>query len=301
VLLEITLRADDRRAGALADALLEAGALSVSVEDASAGTAAESPLYGEPGLEPASHAWQSSRLRVLLEGEREAAEKLVETACDSLAWPTLPIEACAQVREADWVRESQAQFPATRISDRFWIVPTWHEVPAGAEIVVRLDPGVAFGTGTHPTTQLCLAWLEAHVRPGARVLDYGCGSGILAIAAGRLGASDVTGVDIDEQALAAARVNSAANGVIARYTAPDALEPGRFDIVVANILSNPLKLLAPALLARVSPGGALALSGILQRQADEVRQAYAAADPAVGLKRWRAAEGWVCLAGMRSR
>ena len=301
MLLEITLRADGRRAEALADALLEAGALSVGVEDASAGSMDEAPLYGEPGFEPTSHAWRNSRLRVLLEGEREAAERLVETACDSLGWPTLLIETCAPVREADWVRESQAQFPATRISDRFWIVPTWHEIPAGAETVVRLDPGVAFGTGTHPTTQLCLAWLETHVRPGARVLDYGCGSGILAIAAARLGASDVTGVDIDEQALAAARTNAAANGVVARYTAPDTLEPGRFDIVIANILSNPLKLLAPALLAHVAPGGALVLSGVLQRQADEVVEAYAAVDPMVGLKPWRATEGWVCLAGVRSR
>ena len=300
MLLEITLLADDRRAELLADALLEAGALSISVEDASAGTTAESPLFGEPGLEPVTHAWQSSRLRVLLEGERDDAERLVAAACGSLAWPTPPIEECITVRDVDWVRESQAQFPATRISDRFWIVPTWHPVPAGADIVVRLDPGVAFGTGTHPTTQLCLAWLEAHLREGARVLDYGCGSGILAIAAARLGAGDVTGVDIDDQALAAARTNSAANAVVARYTAPDALGPGRFDIVVANILSIPLKLLAPALLARVAPGGALVLSGILQRQADEVLAAYAAADRTVDLRRWRGSEGWVCLAGTRS-
>lgn len=300
MLLEIILRADDRRAELLADALLAAGALSVSVEDASAGTAAESPLFGDPGLEPASHAWQSNRLRVLLEGEFDDAQRLVAMACGSLAWPTAPIERCVTVRDADWVRESQAQFPATRISDRFWIVPTWHEIPAGAAIAVRLDPGVAFGTGTHPTTQLCLAWLEAHLSQGTRVLDYGCGSGILAIAAALLGATEVTGVDIDEQALAAARVNSAANGVVARYTAPHALAPGRFDIVVANILSNPLKLLAPALLARVTPGGALVLSGILQRQAAEVLDAYAAVDRSVDLQPWRASEGWVCLAGTRS-
>ena len=299
MLLEFTLLSDEGRTALLADALLEAGALSVSVEDAAAGTADEAPLYGEPGSEPVTDAWHRSRLRVLIDGERATAARLVESACRTLTWPALPIEQCTPVRDADWVRESQAQFPPTRISERFWIVPTWHDVPAGARIVVRLDPGVAFGTGTHPTTQLCLAWLETHVHAGARVLDYGCGSGILAIAAALLGAGDVTGVDIDPQAVAAAQANSAANEVVARYTAPDALAPGRFDIVVANILSNPLKLLAPALLARVASGGSLVLSGVLERQADEVADAYAAVDAALLLRPWRSADGWTCLAGTR--
>jgi ribosomal protein L11 methyltransferase len=165
---------------------------------------------------------------------------------------------------------------------------------------VRLDPGVAFGTGTHPTTQLCLAWLDDHVVPGARVLDYGCGSGILSIAAAKLGAGDTVGVDVDAQALEAARANAAANQVSARYTGPDDLHAGSFDIVVANILANPLKLLAPALLARVAPRGALVLSGVLERQSDDVIATYRAVDPTVLLQVWRACEGWVCLAGTRS-
>jgi ribosomal protein L11 methyltransferase len=181
-----------------------------------------------------------------------------------------------------------------------WIVPSWHEPPDPTAIVVRLDPGVAFGTGTHPTTQLCLTWLDNNVVLGARVLDYGCGSGILSIAAAKLGAREVVGIDVDDLALEAARMNAAANHITARYTGPGGLEAGSFDIVVANILSNPLKLLAPALLARVAPRGALVLAGVLERQSDEVIAAYRAIDPAVPLQVWHTSEGWVCLAGTRA-
>jgi ribosomal protein L11 methyltransferase len=298
VLVEVALLVDAPHAESLADALLEAGCLSVAVEDADADTPSEAPLYGEPGLEPERHAWSRSRLRALVSGGRDDAVRLVTAACATLDLPPPPLEDCSDVGEADWVRATQAQFPPTRISERLWIVPSWHAPPTDA-IVVRLDPGVAFGTGTHPTTQLCLQWLDRHVTDGAHVLDYGCGSGILSIAAAKLGAGEVAGVDIDEQALVAARANAAANLVTARYTAPDGLAHPTFDIVVANILSNPLKLLAPALLARVAPGGALVLSGVLERQADEVIDAYRSFDPAVPLQVWRASEGWVCLAGQR--
>jgi ribosomal protein L11 methyltransferase len=182
------------------------------------------------------------------------------------------------VEDADWVRRTQAQFPPVRVGEALWIVPTWHDPPDPEAIVIRLDPGVAFGTGTHPTTRLCLSWLLQHRPEGARVLDYGCGSGVLAIAAARLGARVVIGTDIDEQALAAARANSERNAVTLVYTAPDRLPPGQFDVVLANILANPLRLLAPCLLARVRPGGMLVLSGVLQRQADELIAVYAQAD-----------------------
>ena len=300
MLVEVTLRIDAEHAELLADALLDCGALSVAVEDADADTPDELPLFGEPGLEPDRLAWQHSRLRVLVEGDEDAARHAVEAAVAPLKLATPLIESCAPVADADWVRATQAQFPPTRISDRLWIVPTWHDPPEPTAIAVRLDPGVAFGTGTHPTTQLCLAWLDEHVVPGARVLDYGCGSGILSIAAAKLGAGDTVGVDVDDQALEAARANAAANHVSARYTGPDKLHTGSFDIVVANILSNPLKLLAPALLARVAPRGALVLSGVLERQSDEVIATYRAIDPTVPLQVWRASEGWVCLAGTRS-
>jgi len=300
VLLEITLRADEAVADALADALLKAGALSVAIEDADAESSLESPLFGEPGYEPARRAWSHSRLHVLLNPDRMAAQPLVDAAAAAIGALPCAIDSYGEVDDADWVSISQAQFPPTRISDRLWIVPSWCDAPDPATIVVRLDPGVAFGTGTHPTTQLCLTWLDRHLRPGDRVLDYGCGSGILAIAAGRLGAGTLVGVDIDEQALSAARSNSAANDVSARYTDPAGLGSAQFDIVVANILSNPLKLLAPALLARVAPAGALVLSGVLERQASDVIAAYRAADPAVALAVSEICDGWVCLSGWRS-
>jgi len=300
VLLEITLRPDEAEADALADALLEAGALSVAIEDADAESSLESPLFGEPGYEPARRAWSRSRLRVLLNPDRRAAQPLVDAAATAIGALPCAIDSFSDVDDADWVSISQAQFPPTRISDRLWIVPSWCDAPDPAAIVVPLDPGAAFGTGTHPTTQLCLSWLDRHLRPGDSVLDYGCGSGILAIAAGRLGAGALVGVDIDEQALSAARANSAANGVSARYTDPARLGTAQFDIVMANILSSPLKLLAPALLARVAPAGALALSGVLERQAAEVIAAYREADPTVALAVSQVCDGWVCLSGWRS-
>ena len=198
------------------------------------------------------------------------------------------------------MRATQTQFAPIHIGRRLWIVPSWHTPPEPHAAIVRLDPGVAFGTGSHPTTRLCLAWLDENIRAGASVLDYGSGSGILGIAAAKLGAGMVVGVDIDPQALIAARANARTNGVVASYTDPDGLAPGAtFDIVFANILSNPLKLLAPALLTRVAAAGSLVLSGVLQRQAGDVMDAYRAADPALALEVWRGDDGWVCLAGTR--
>jgi ribosomal protein L11 methyltransferase len=175
-------------------------------------------------------------------------------------------------------------------------VPSWHDPPVPGAVVVRLDPGVAFGTGSHPTTRLCLQWLRETVRGGEAVLDYGCGSGILAIAAARLGARAVVGTDIDPQAVAAARINGYANRVAARFELPHALPPQPHDIVVANILTNPLLLLAPVLARAARAGGRIALSGILAPQADDVLEAYA---PWFNIARWREAEGWVLLAGER--
>jgi ribosomal protein L11 methyltransferase len=298
MLRELVILADAARTEALSDALLEHGALAVSIEDADAGTEQEQPLYGEPGAEIGQSPWTRSRLLVLLAPGTDPAQ-LLAAACDAAVIPVPRIVARRDVEDADWVRLTQAQFPPTWIDGKLWIVPTWHEPPDATAINIRLDPGVAFGSGTHPTTQLCLRWLLQQPPLGARVLDYGCGSGVLAIAAARLGARDVVGTDIDEQALVAARANSALNGIDARYTAPDRLGAGAFDLVLANILANPLCLLAPALLARVAPGGALVLSGVLARQASEVAAAYADSDPAVPLSVWATDQDWVCLAGRR--
>ncbi len=297
MLQELTLLAEEHRAEALADALIDAGALSVAIEDAQAQTPEEEPLYGEPGLTPTRLGWARSRLRVMVD-QATADQVLADAGAAIGSGPPL-VEERVTVADTDWVRATQEQFPPTQISERLWIVPSWHQVPEPPAIAVRLDPGVAFGTGTHPTTRLCLAWLDAKLKSGSSVLDYGCGSGILAIAAGKLGATQIVGTDIDAQALAAARANSMTNGVPASYTDPNSLGAATFDVVLANILSNPLKLLAPALVARVAPRGALVLSGVLERQADEVIAAYRAADPRLSLDVWRADDGWVCLAGSR--
>lgn len=304
MLRELTFTVDQSQADALSDALLEQGALSVSVEDAQADSAEEQPLYGEPGMPIERHAWPTSRLRMLVDAGTDPAQ-LLSAASDAVGVSAPTLDDSRVVEDEDWVRLTQSQFPPTRISDRLWIVPSWHEPPDQQAINLRLDPGVAFGTGTHPTTRMCLAWLDAHPPLGRRVLDYGCGSGILAVAAALLGAREVLGTDIDPQAVAAARLNSRSNGVadvLSHYTAPDALPTGRsatFDIVLANILANPLKILAPALLGRVAPGGSLVLAGILERQSDEMIALYAQVDPRVALSPWRSEDGWVCLAGTR--
>lgn len=312
MLKEFSITVDADQAEALADALLDAGALSVATEDADAGLLSEQALFGEPGFEPPRAAWPRSRLVVLL-GEHAQPETLLATASNAL-FPGQAIPAMADVRsvhDTDWVRQTQAQFAPVRISSELWIVPSWHEPPKQATHIIRLDPGVAFGTGSHPTTQLCLQWLEAHRQPGQSVLDYGCGSGVLAIAASLLGAGQVVGVDIDPQAVQAAQDNALANipervgtshsDTSIRFCLPEALDAAlSFDVVVANILANPLQVLAPALIARLKPGGTLVLSGILTRQAQEVIDAYGSADPALRACVWREHEGWVCITAQRS-
>ena len=299
MLREFRILVDAAAAETLSDALLDAGALSVSLEDADADSAAEDALYGEPGLTPARAAWRKNRLAVLV-GDTADPSALVACAAVGIVEPAPPIESIRDVVDEDWVRKTQQDFPPTRVGAHLWIVPTWHDPPDPTAVVIRLDPGVAFGTGTHPTTRLVLEWLDQHPPRALRVLDYGCGSGILAIAAAKLGAKVVVGTDIDEQAITAARANAASNAVPGVYTAPDDLPPGPFDLVLANILTNPLKLLAPVLLGRVAAGGRLVLSGILERQAHDVIEAYARHDRGVRLATWRIADGWVCLSGTRA-
>jgi ribosomal protein L11 methyltransferase len=286
------LRFDVSASGAEAwsDALLDAGALSVDVSDPFAGTDREAPLFGEPGEPPAS-LWQSSRVVALFAHDSDL-RSIVEEAAASIGLP-LPAYETYPVADEDWVRKTQAQFGPIEIAPDFFVVPTWSTPPSPDALCLRLDPGLAFGTGSHPTTRLCLRWLRDTIGGGESLLDYGCGSGILAIAAAKLGARDVIGVDVDPQAIEASAANAARNGVRARFLLPDALCDARFDFVVANILANPLVLLAPALCARVAAGGSIALSGVLASQTDEVIAAYA---PWFTLAAERGDEGWVLLA-----
>ncbi|AVZ80120.1 50S ribosomal protein L11 methyltransferase [Zoogloeaceae bacteirum Par-f-2] len=290
--ISVTLQADAARAEALSDALIEAGALSVGIEDADAGTAAEKPQFGEPGHHP-TRLWDHSRVVALFDGETDLTLALAQAA-STAGFAAVPPFTVEEVAEQNWVQLTQSQFEPIRISERMWIVPSWHDAPDPSAINIALDPGMAFGTGSHPTTRLCLQWLCEAVRAGDQVLDYGCGSGILGIAAAKLGAAEVLGIDIDDKALQAAQDNAQRNRVSLRLQHSRLPLEQRFDIVVANILTNPLCVLAPLLAARLKPGGRLALSGILDTQAEQVIAAYA---PFIALEVGDTQEGWVRLEG----
>jgi len=292
--VSLILHTDARAADALSDALLAHGAQSVSVEDAHAGTADEKPLYGEPGS-PVDDAWPQSVIKALCAHDADPVQ-LLAAACAELGLAPLPQYRVEKIGDEDWVRLSQSQFEPIRISDRLWIVPSWASACNPSAVNLMLDPGLAFGTGSHPTTRLCLLWLERTIRGGERVLDYGCGSGILAIAALRLGAGEALGVDIDPLALAAARANAARNQVRARFINTETTPDFQADLVAANILANPLILLAPLLAGYLRTGGRIALSGILEVQAEEVKAAYA---PWIALQIGGIDEGWALLEGVK--
>jgi ribosomal protein L11 methyltransferase len=280
-------------ADAWSDALIAAGAASVDAADANAGTGDETPRYGEP--DDSGGMWALCRLTALFAADADVEGSIRHAAAAlGLAAPAYMLQT---IRDEDWVRRTQAQFGPLRITERLWIVPSWCEPVDPRAINIELDPGLAFGTGSHPTTRLCLRWLAANLVPAQTVLDYGCGSGILAIAAARLGASAVIGTDVDLQAIEASRDNAARNGVTAQFVPADALAPGKFDVVVANILANPLRLLAPVLSARVAKGGAIVLSGILDAQTAAVTGAYRRW---FKLGAWGNDDGWTALAGRRT-
>jgi ribosomal protein L11 methyltransferase len=281
------------RAMALAEALEAQGALATDLADADAGTADEDAIFGEPGAE--AGLWARCRMSVLFPADTDVSALLDAVLA---ALPGLRVDSASvdRLEDADWVALTQRQFEPMRAGERLWIVPTWHTAPDAAAVNLVLDPGAAFGTGSHPTTRLCLAWLESQVGGQARVLDYGCGSGILAIAAMKLGAAGAIAVDVDPLALEATRYNAGRNRVAVDVRdARDPL-PETVDITVANILANPLRMLAPLLAARTAPGGRIALSGILEEQAEAVAAAYA---PWARLAVQARESGWVLLTGSR--
>jgi ribosomal protein L11 methyltransferase len=289
-MFELGLLCPEDRVQAVSEALDVLDALSVSVEDADAHSEAEQALFGEPGMAPPKEGWQRSRVLALFANEAAAQEasRLLQAQDFFAGCRLLGI---SPVPDQDWVRLTQSQFVPVEITPEFWIVPTWHEPPAQARQVIRLDPGLAFGTGTHPTTRMCLRWIARHPPLGQRVLDYGCGSGILAIGAARFGAARIDAVDIDPAAIQSTLANAQANGVQLNAGLPD-LAGGQYQVVLANILATPLKVLAPLLCSLVAPGGALVMAGILERQADELKAAYA---PYGRLEVADAEDGWVLM------
>ncbi|MDD4977953.1 MAG: 50S ribosomal protein L11 methyltransferase [Gallionella sp.] len=286
---------DAEHAEALSEALLDRGALSVDLLDADADTPDEQAIFGEPG-EPPPGVWQHNRISALFDNDMDVVG-ILQGAATSVGLDNVPVYRIETLEDDDWVRLTQSQFEPIPISPRLWIVPTWHTPSDPAAINIVLDPGLAFGTGSHPTTRLCLRWLDSHMAKGVSVLDYGCGSGILAIAALKLGASFAVGVDVDKQAVIASRDNALANHVSAvEFFLPDAAPKAEYDLVVANILTNPLRMLAPLLAGATKQGGNIVLSGILQEQAEDVMAIYGEwfdlAEPVFE-------DGWSCLSGRK--
>ena len=299
-MFELLLLAPQDKVELVSDALMdELDALSVSVEDADADTDAEHALFGEPGMPPPPGGWQRSMVKALFNEEAVALDAATLVLAQDWA-EGVTLQSVVTVPDEDWVRLTQSQFAPVPITPQFWIVPSWHEPPADVQRVIRLDPGLAFGTGTHPTTRMCLRWIAGHAATHAgtwsRVLDYGCGSGILAIGAALHGAQQVDAVDIDPAAVESTHANATANGVTLTAGLPDAAA-GTYPLVLANILAAPLKLLAPLLCAHVAPGGDLVLAGILARQADELIEAFA---PWVMLAVSDTEDGWILMTGQRA-
>lgn len=295
---ELVLVCSEEAVETISDALMELDSLAVSVEDADADTDAEKALFGEPGMPAPKSGWQRSVVKALFPSEAEATE--CATLLLSQDWASeVHVQTIQAVAEQDWVRLTQSQFAPVEITPEFWIVPSWHQAPAQATQVMRLDPGLAFGTGTHPTTRMCLRWIARHqdLAPGwDRVLDYGCGSGILAIGAALYGAKNIDAVDIDPAAVTATTANARDNKVELNVALPDAAR-GEYPLVLANILATPLKLLAPLLSNLLAPGAHLVLAGILARQADELKAAYA---PWLQLEVSDSEEGWILMTAQRS-
>ena len=289
-MFELRLMVPEAYVEPVSDALDALDALSVSVEDADAQTDAEQALFGEPGMPPPKEGWQRSRVMALFQTEASASEAATVLAAQDF-FADCKVLGVNVVPDQDWVRLTQSQFAPVEITPEFWIVPTWHEPPAQARKVIRLDPGLAFGTGTHPTTRMCLRWIATRSLAGQRVLDYGCGSGILAIGAAKFDAREIDAVDIDPAAVESTRLNAEANAVQLTPGLPE-LAQGRYDTVLANILATPLKVLAPLLCAHVALGGSLVLAGILERQADELKAAYA---PYAKLEVSDSDDGWILM------
>ncbi|HEY4664373.1 MAG TPA: 50S ribosomal protein L11 methyltransferase [Comamonas sp.] len=293
---ELNLMCPEERVEDVSDALDALDALSVSVEDMDAQTESEQPLFGEPGMPAPKEGWNRSRIVALFPNEEAAAQAQALLQLQDF-FEGCQVLGIREVEQQDWVRLTQSQFQPVDITPEFWIVPTWHELPEGAKISIRLDPGLAFGTGTHPTTRMCLRWIAKQPKGTlGRTLDYGCGSGILAIGAAKFGAENIDAVDIDQDAVTSTELNAQANHVTLNAGLPDQAQ-GEYHTVLANILATPLKMLAPLLVSHVEAGGHLVLAGILERQADELKEAYA---PYIQLDVADSEDGWILMTAQKA-
>lgn len=295
--VSLMIKVDAMHAEVLSDSLLDLGALSVDMHDAAAGTMREQPLFGEPD-EPAEQIWLNTEVAALF-AEDADIPYIMQAVTQLLQLPNQPEYRLVYLKEQDWVRLTQSQFDPIQISSRLWIVPSWHQPPDPSAINLVLDPGLAFGTGSHPTTKLCLSWLDENLRQGNTVFDYGCGSGVLAIAALKLGAGNVVGLDIDPQAVTASQENAyrnQCNPAKIKFVTENSDPATQFDVVMANILANPLMVLAPILISLTHKGGAIVLSGILKEQAKEVMETYL---QWFDIQITREEEGWVLLTGIK--
>ena len=293
---ELNLMCPEERVEDVSDALDALDALSVSVEDMDAQTESEQPLFGEPGMPAPKEGWNRSRIVALFPNE-EAAEQAQALLQLQDFFEGCQVLGIREVEQQDWVRLTQSQFQPVDITPEFWIVPTWHDMPEGARVSIRLDPGLAFGTGTHPTTRMCLRWIARQPQGSlGRTLDYGCGSGILAIGAAKFGAQSIDAVDIDQDAVTSTQLNAQANHVSLNAGLPDKAV-GAYQTVLANILATPLKVLAPLLVGHVQQGGHLVLAGILERQADELKAAYA---PYIQLDVADSEDGWILMTAQKA-
>ncbi len=292
---ELNLMCPEERVEDVSDALDALDALSVSVEDMDAHTESEQPLFGEPGMPVPKEGWNRSRIVALFPDEAAAQQAQALLVLQDF-FEGCQVLGIREVEQQDWVRLTQSQFQPVDITPEFWIVPTWHELPEAAKISIRLDPGLAFGTGTHPTTRMCLRWIARQPKGAlGRTLDYGCGSGILAIGAAKFGAVDIDAVDIDPDAVTSTEFNALANHVQLNAGLPDKAK-GEYQTVLANILATPLKMLAPLLVSHVQQGGHLVLAGILERQADELKEAYA---PYIQLEVADSEDGWILMTAQK--
>ena len=291
--LQVNIVVPSSHAELLSDELMEVGALSTAIEDAYAGTDKEQPIFDEPN-EPSAEIWEQSLIIAMFDADTDV-DAAVALLPDNMR-PVKEAYTVTSVADQDWVKLTQSQFDPIHVSERLWITPTWHEAPTDGSINIELDPGLAFGTGSHPTTFLCLRWLDANMPQGAAVLDYGCGSGILAITAAKLGAGKVVGVDIDKQAIRASHDNAAQNQVNIEVYLPDEQPEGQFDMVVANILANPLRMLGQMLAGRVKTDGQIVLSGILAEQVEEISALY---QQWFDMKPATIQDGWACLFGIK--